>query len=171
MCYATCEYRVLYEGYERMKNYVLSIIASAIVCAVAIGLLGGKTASGKIVKLLCGILMAVTVISPLAKISFSNITNFFDTLSADAEYYVSEGKMAGQESINRIIKSQTEAYILDKATRMGLEVTVEVELDAGNHSIPGKVKIIGNVPPYAKTVLCTYIADNLGIAKENQQWT
>ncbi len=154
-----------------MRDYVISIIAAAIVCAVAIGLLGNKTASGQIVKLLCGILMAITVISPLAKISFHNITNYFDGLTANAEQYVSEGKMAGQESIDRIIKSQTEAYILDKANRMGLEVAVEVELDAGNHSIPGKVKITGHVPPYAKTVLCDYIADNLGIAKENQQWT
>lgn len=154
-----------------MKDYVISIIASAIVCAVAIGLLGGKTASGKIVKLLCGILMAVTIISSVAKISFRNITNYFNGLTADAEHYVTEGKVAGQESTERIIKAQTEAYILDKANRMGLEVTVEVELDAGNHSIPCKVKLTGDVPPYAKTVLCAYIADNLGIVKENQQWT
>ena len=53
---------------------------------------------------------------------------------------------------------------------MGLQITVEVELDDSNSSVPSKVRIIGNISPYAKEVMGMYIEEKLGIAKEYQQW-
>ena len=86
------------------------------------------------------------------------------------DVYVSEGKSMAANQVADIIKSQSEAYILDKANRMGLEISVEVELDNDNNSIPSSVCISGNISPYAKKVLSEYITDCLGIAKENQKW-
>lgn len=161
---------VFYEWNEIMKNYILSIIAAAFVCALAITVTNPKTAVGQIVKLLAGILMTVTIVAPLTDISFQNVTEYFSGLSAEADSFVDEGTNLYKDNVAGIIKSQTEAYILDKAERMGLEIAVEVELDVSNNSIPRAVTVFGALSPYAKETLGDYIADTLGISKENQEW-
>jgi len=153
-----------------MKDYVLSIIVAGVVCAITQSLLNKRTAVGKILRILTGILMVITVISPIADIRFLNITDYIDGLSLEVDAYVADGKTMAQESIGGIIKSQVEAYILDKATNMNLELAVEVELDDSNNSVPCGVTINGDASPYAKQVLQTYIAETLGIAKEKQMW-
>lgn len=153
-----------------MRSYILSIVAAAIVCAVAQGLLTKNTPTGRIVRLLCGILMAVTLITPLGKISFQGLTDYWDDLSYDAQEYVNEGTSMAENQMYDIIKSQSEAYILDKANRMGLQIAVEVELDDRNKNIPCGVVVSGTVSPYAREQLASYIEDTLGIAKENQKW-
>ena len=153
-----------------MKAYILSIVAAAVVSAIAKGLLGNKTMVGKFVSLLCGIFIVVTVISPLRNIGFSGIADYFDNLSVDAQIYVDEGKSVAENQTADIIKSQVEAYVLEKAADMGLEITVEVELDGSNGYVPCAVALSGKASPYAQAQLATYIEDTLGIAKEKQKW-
>ncbi len=153
-----------------MRSYIISVVSAAILCAVTRSLLNEKTAAGQIVKLLSGLLMTVTVISPLINVTFDNIADYFDGLSIEANTYVANGEAAAQNTIAGIIKSQTEAYILDKANRMGLEIAVEVELNEDDNSIPCGVRIAGALSPYAKEVMSEYMEDMLGIAKENQKW-
>ena len=154
-----------------MREYILNIMIAAIFCAVASTLLSQKSAVGQIVKMLCGILLVVTAITPLVNISFRHITDYIEGLTIDANAYVSDGSLVMQEQINAIIKEETEAYILDKANQMGLQIAVEVVLDENNHSIPSYVTVTGTISPYTKEVLSGYIANTLGIAKENQKWT
>ena len=153
-----------------MKGYILRVICAGIICAITGNLLKGKTALTQLVRLLCGILMLITVISPLGNLSFQGVSNYWNSLTVDASEYTKQGESMAHDSIAGIIKPQLEAYILDKASRMGLEIAVEVELDAGNHSLPRGVQISGNLSPYAKEVLSSYITDTLGIAKEQQRW-
>jgi len=153
-----------------LKEYVLRIVAAAIVCAVARGFLGKKTATGRITALLSGIFMAAAVITPLGNIHFYGVSDFWDDLSVDAKKYVTEGTTNAEKQRLNIIKSQCEAYILDKANRMGLQIAVEVELDGYNGNIPCGAVISGNVSPYAREQLGAYIEDTLGIAKEKQEW-
>ena len=68
-----------------------------------------------------------------------------------------------------IIKAETEAYILDKASQLNVELSVEVTIDEEN--IPTAVTLSGEVSPYARRQLQEIIESDLGIAKENQRWT
>ena len=153
-----------------MKGYILSIVAAAIVCAAARSLLTEKTAAGQLLRLLTGVLLAVTILKPLTSISFRHIPDYFDGITAEGQAFAQQGESYFQQNLTGIIIQQTEAYILDKANRMGLEISVEVELDNENNSIPCGVCISGNLSPYAKSVLSDYIVDSLGIPKENQRW-
>lgn len=173
MRFASCESGMLYERnvlMGRISDYILRIIAAAIVCCVIKSLIKEKTATGRMVNLLCGILMTITLLSPIKDISFQSITSFYNNISLDASQYVNDGKMAARESVANIIKSQTETYILDKAKSLGLQIAVEVELDDSNNSVPCGALITGTASPYAKGVLETYIQEQLGIPKENQRW-
>ena len=149
---------------------MLRIVSVAILCAVARALLDKKTAIGRIAGLVSGILMAITVIAPIGNITFNGISDFWDDISDDANKYILEGTSMAEKQETDIIKSQSEAYILDKANRMGLQIAVEVELDGHNGNIPCGVIISGNVSPYGQTQLGSYIEDTLGIAKEKQIW-
>ena len=42
-----------------IKNYLLAIVAAAIICSVTKALLDGKSAIGRVVQILGGILLAV----------------------------------------------------------------------------------------------------------------
>lgn len=154
-----------------MKGYILSVIVAAILCAVVRALLSEQTATGRVVQLLSGVLMAVTVVAPLVNISFDRLGNYFAFVTNQSETYISEGEVAAHEKLSAVIKDQTETYILDKATRMGLSISVEVELDDSNHSVPCGATVTGTVSPYAREVMSSFMEDTLGIAKENQKWT
>ncbi len=153
-----------------MKSYILSIVIAAMICAATNILLPPKSSAGQIVKLLSGILLLLTVISPLTNISFQYISDYLQGISTSADCFVEEGQATAQEEINKIIKGKTEAYILDKAKQMGLQIAVEVALDEDNHSIPSVVKVTGSLSPYSKEILSGYIENTLGIAKEKQIW-
>ena len=153
-----------------MKNYIFSIIAAGIICSVINSLLNDKNTIGTIVKLLSGIFMCLTILSPVTHISFSNIERYFGDLSLDADIYADAGIAHSKTEISSIIKSQSEAYILDKANSMGLDIGVEVELDDENNFIPYAITINGPVSPYIKELLGDYIENHLGITKENQRW-
>ena len=154
-----------------MKGYILSVVSVAIICAIVRSLLGGTSTTGRIVNLICGILMAVTVVAPLKDISFDMVGSFWNGVRYDAQKYVSEGTLMAENEISHIIKSQCEAYILDKANRMGLQITVEVELDENDRNTPCGVIVSGSVSPYAREQLSSYIEDTLGVCRENQKWT
>ena len=153
-----------------MREYVLSIIAAALLSTVVKALIGEKNVTGKIAALLCSVLVAVTLIAPLKNIRFQNITSYLSELNSDADNYIRQGVSAADKSIADIIKSQAEAYILDKADQMGLCITVEVELDETNDNIPDRVTIQGNVSPYTKEVFSNFLQEELGIEKGKQQW-
>lgn len=170
----TDQYCVFYERnglMDGVRGYVLRIVIAAIICAVVKSLLNEKTAIGQIANLLCGILMAITIIAPLVNISFRNITGYLDDISISADTYIEDGKTFAQDSMSAIIITNTKAYILDKAKSMGLQIEVEVELDAINNTVPCGITIHGAVSPYAREVMCAYIEETLGIAKEYQKWT
>jgi len=154
-----------------VKSYIVRIIVAAVVCGITRSLIKEKTVTGKMVNLLSGLLMTITILSPLTNISFQNIAHLYGNITLDADTYVDEGKTYAQGMTTGIIKSQTEAYILDKANNLGLQIAVEVELDDSNNSIPCGVVITGAASPYAKRVLESYMQEQLGIPKENQKWS
>lgn len=153
-----------------MKNYVISIVACAIICSIACSLFDSKGSTGKMIKILTGILMTATILIPLKNFDSYKISGYFNFASMEANEYVEEGKKDFRNNVNDIIKSQTEAYILDKANSMELDISVEVELSDEN-SVPCGIRVTGSVAPYEKNILSDYIEETLGIPKENQKWT
>lgn len=154
---------------EKIGGYILSIVAAAALCALSGALLEENTAVGKLGKQIAGLLLTVTVISPLTNVHFRDIGQYLEDLDLEAEAYADYGEESAGEEMGTIIKSRVEAYILDKASAMDLDIAVGVELGE-NDMAPYAVTVNGAVSPYAKEVLAGYMESNLGIARENQQW-
>ena len=155
---------------SNIKGYLLSIIAAAIICAITNALLHKKSAYAALAKLITGVFLTVTIVAPWKDFRFDFITEYTEDVSNAAAAAANVGTESAQQAIGEIIKSKTEAYILDKAVSMGLNIEVEVTLDSSDPPLPQRVTIKGAVSPYAKEKLTKCIAENLAIPEEEQLW-
>lgn len=152
---------------DLIRHYILAITAAAIFCGIVTSLLEGKGSIAALGKLICGVFMAMVVVSPLLHMNLDGWDDWISRLSFDAEAAAEEGENMAEDMRTAIIKERTEAYILDKAEALEVSVQVDVTVKDG---IPAEVRLTGDVSPYAKGKLAAYISEELGIPKENQQW-
>ena len=153
------------------KDYLIQIVCAAILCVIATELVPGKTVSAKLIRILCSLYLTICVISPFVNISFSDFSEYIEQFDINAAGAVEEGKKNSAVQTAAIIKANTESYILDKATSLGVTIQVEVELSDTDKQTPNKVVLVGDVSPYNKLKLQQIIKDDLGIPEENQFWT
>ena len=154
-----------------MRQYLLSLIASALLCSVVYGLLDKKSGYFPIIKLICGLFISITAIAPLTNISIPDISGYIGNTKFDANQFINEGQTATYESMASIITANLESYILDVANEIGADIQTEIILDELTPPSPRSIKIIGNVSPYKKQQLQQIIEKQLGIPEEYQIWT
>ena len=83
---------------EGIRTYIVSVVAAAIVCAVAKLLIDQKSASGAVVKLIAGLLLTVTVIGPVTNIQFLDISKDIEDLTLSADVVVDTGTAYAAEN-------------------------------------------------------------------------
>lgn len=153
---------------EALRQYIVSVVAGACICGIAIGLLPEGRAR-QLLKLLCGMILAVTVLGPLSRFDPDSFSLLDDIFSDTAAQTAALGEAYSENLFRKRIKEETAAYILDKAKDLGVKITAEVGLnDVG---IPALVRISGDISPYNRELLEDFISRTLGITKENQLWT
>lgn len=150
--------------------YILRLVAAAVICGIISGIVGTKGALASTVKLMAGLFLCFTIISPFLKLNMTNFTDYLDDLQVSGEGIVADGELAAKKELEAIIKSETQAYILDKAVAYGAELTVAVSVDMSGLPTPSGVQLSGEISPYGKTQLQEMIARDLGIAREAQVW-
>lgn len=155
---------------EDIRQYIFSVIAASLLCAIVNTLLGKRGTIGAAIKMLTSLLVTITALSPLITLQLSNFSYFFEEINGNATAVAEEGSQMAKEASAVIIKQNTEAYILDKAASLGVTIEVEVKLDSTNMLIPELIYIQGNVSPYIKECLIQYIVNDLAIPEEKQIW-
>lgn len=156
---------------EFLRQYLLRIVAAALLGGMVRALLPKEGTVGAMTRLMTGLLLTAVVIAPLTKISLDSWQDFFLDLDTDAQAAVAQGEAATRDSLQAIIKSRVEAYILDKADSFGATLTVEVTMDEGTPPLPAQVRLGGSISPYGRAELETCMQEELGIAKEQIIWT
>jgi len=109
-------------------KYILSVGLAAILAGILNGFTDGKSSLGALTRMVCGMFLALTVISPFHDLNMTYITSFAQSFDEAAEASVSYGETIADQAVRDIIKQETEAYILDKAGLYQLKLDVEVEL-------------------------------------------
>ena len=155
---------------EQIKQYLVSVLASAILCSIIIRIVDKQNVTVVIVKMSASVLLTVTLFAPLLKLQFNELSTWIDAYKAEANLLVSDGMLAATKEKSSIIKERVETYILDKATSYGIEIRVNIEFSDSNALLPDQVVIEGAASPYAKQRLQKTIADDLGIPLEKQIW-
>ena len=155
---------------DAIRNYILSLLCVSVVCAILRCLIDEKSGSGKIIKMLCGIVLAVTAVSPLIQVKISDLDNYFENISIHSRELTQRGEDGSTREMATIISERTEAYILEKASAYDCSLNIEVILTEDTIPQPVAVDITGTVSPYVRSKLMQIIETDLGIPKEKQQW-
>ena len=151
-----------------LGEYIVSLTSAALLCSIILSLLKDGSAKG-IVRLACGVFLTITAFSPMVDIQLPSLEDLFAAYHADSELAASYGEDMVMEARKEIIKEKVEAYLLDKAKGMGLSIQAEVLLD--EEDIPCSVHIWPEPDIRNKEQLTQIITTDLGISKENLQWS
>ena len=152
-----------------IRQYFLSVICVVVLCGLMQLLLPSGTA-GALLKLICGLLVMITVVRPLLQDRFFQWDLALENIHREQELAIWEGENYSRESLRKIIMEKTQAYILNKASELGADITVELELSRDSPYLPKKVTLFGTITPYAKQQMAEFMESELGIAKEDQRW-
>lgn len=154
---------------EHIREYLISVTAAALLCGIIQSMAGEKGRSAGILRLVCGIFLALTVIRPVARIQLREFSLMTSEITEQAQAAAAEGEDYAKRALSRHISEQTEAYILDKAKTYGAEISAEITV-AGEQPVPVAVAIRGQFSPYARRQLCELIESELNIPEEDQTW-
>ena len=155
---------------DGIREYLISVTAAAVLCGILKSLMGEKGNSASLVRLICGIFLALTVIRPLKELTLTDISLLPSGLMAEARATSGEGVDYTRQTKADLIKQQCEAYILDKAQTLGAGIQVEIRISEDGEPIPVASMITGNLSPYAKNQLSSTLEKDLGISQEDQKW-
>lgn len=155
---------------ESIREYLLSVICAAAICSIALALSDKNCTTGKLIKLISGMIMIAVTISPLANIQLENLSAHISSLQIDGKEAVSVGEDYASKRRKEIITEKVQAYIMDKARALNADISVEVELNEEEGFIPASVKITGSISPYCRSILSQDIRQNLGVPEEDQIW-
>ena len=151
-----------------LPSYILSISATAMLCTLAIQIVGQKGTSSVVIQMVCGMLIAFSVIKPLGQISLPNVQEYANSLDKKVSAAVETGVNQTKELINLRITESTVSYVQSKASELGASLSVRISLD--QNSIPVQIELTGKIAPNAKSVLEEIIQTDFGIRKEDQIW-
>lgn len=152
---------------ERISQYIVSIVTAAAICSIVKFITGRKF--NPIIKMICGLFLLVTILAPVVHMDFSFTDLICNDEYVDVQNILAQSKADVAVSVSSIIKEETEAYILNKAKDLGLDINIEIVLDESNQ-IPERVILSGYVSPYPKEQLSHYIENTLAIPGANQEW-
>lgn len=152
---------------EEIRQYLYSVSAAALICWCVSSFISRQGYISKILKLLCGIFLTVTIIKPITDVRFDDLTAVINRLSVDAEIAAFNGEDMAIEEMENIIKQNIKAYIINKANALDAVLEIEVILE---NMVPAAVTIYGEYSPFAKNSLSNMIAQDLGIPEEAQKW-
>ena len=152
---------------EAIRDYLLSVTAAALICGIVNSLSENNGSVSGMLKLLCGLFLAAVVLKPAVDIKLKDIYAITDRLEIDSRQVIASGEEIADEEMKRIIKEKSEAYILDKAKALGMEIDAEIILE---DLVPARVIVTGNLSPFAKSSLSASITQELAIPPEEQIW-
>lgn len=155
---------------ELVRDYVLSVVAAAIISTLALTVTNKNRTYSSVIRLLVGVFLSVTIVAPLAKIKFHEVSMQLNSISDSGREYVTKGCAISHSATADIISEQVAEYVLNKAEELGISVDVSVIMSNENELKPQSIHIRGTTTPYAKAKLENILENELEIAEENQIW-
>lgn len=150
-------------------QYCLKIVSVTVLCGL-VQLLFSQSSVGGMIKAVTGLMVTVTVLSPCLDRTDFRWNMAFEDITLQSALAIETGESAANSALTQSIQEQTRTYILNKASELGAELTVEVELLEESPYTPCGIRLAGTVSPYVKEKLADYLYRELGIPEEEQTW-
>ena len=115
--------------------------------------------------------MLLLALTPLAELDYDSLAEAISRLELEKEEARTGIEIQNQELVASIISGRVQTYILDKASSLGMQISVELEMETRAATpYPSGVTIRGTVTPAQKQQLQTYLEQTFAIAPERQVW-
>lgn len=152
---------------HRIGVYAVSLIAASMICAVLQALMpaGGRK---QILRIICGVFLLLTLLTPLSGVRLPDLSDYLAGFRSEGEAAAAVGQEMALTERQELIILGLQSYILDKAAALGFEPEVSITLDP--EGVPTAVTLEGSFTPSQQEALRAVLQDDLGIAKEDQQW-
>ena len=154
---------------EGIRGYFLAIVAACMLAVLACALLKNSKMQ-RITKFIAGILILLTVATPLLRIDTAALAERISELGRGSRFDTQEISKDYQAMLRALVKKNTQTYIEDKAQELGGIIQAEVTVGNGEYPAPEHVVLTGTMTPEQAQALESYIADSLGIPPEQQEW-
>ena len=154
---------------DGIRGYFLAIVAACMLAVLACALLKNSKIQ-RITKFIAGILILLTVATPLLRIDTAELAERINELGRGSRFDTQEISKDYQTMLRALVKKNTQTYIEDKAQELGGIIQAEVTVGNGEYPAPEHVVLTGTMTPEQAQALESYIADSLGIPPEQQEW-
>lgn len=154
-------------------DWIRSIAAAALIASLAMAL----TPKGKVqrvLKVVCGVLLIIAIISPLTDGGTENISVDLAEYRAKADKIADTAEENDMNLSRGIIEREFEEYILDKASEIGVflqSADVTVEWGTDGYWYPCEVTLEGEITTGDRNRLSAVIESELGIPTDRQNWS
>ena len=155
---------------DGLRQYLVSVLSAAIICAIIIKISGKKQLSGNMVRLVAAVFLSITVIAPILNLNMPDFTDIFNMTNQDGTQIAGQASNEALQETASIIKDRTKAYIEKKAESYGADIDATITITEPTSLVPDGITIKGNVSPYIRTILSSIISEDLGIPEDKQKW-
>ena len=152
---------------EAVRVWLTSVVLVSVLLSAAQSLIPPGTVR-KAAGFTGGLILLLVLLRPVLGADLEHLELDFDHYQAAVEERQEELADTQTEAMASIIAEQTEAYILDKAGELGLEVTVRVETRTEGNGIP--VPWSAELTGSWSQALASALETELGIPAERQVW-
>ena len=150
-----------------MKAWLLGIVLTSL----ASGLARQLAPEGKeqaMVRLVRGLLLALAILRPLAGQSWEKLDLDTSALRLQETELADAYRKIQQDALSAIIAEKTEAYICDKANRLGLSCTAAVAVSPAEGGVPLPESAVIYGAYSGELAAC--LEEEVGIPAEKQIW-
>ncbi|MBE6958535.1 MAG: hypothetical protein E7447_05230 [Ruminococcaceae bacterium] len=156
---------------ESIREYLIGVIAAALLCGLVSQLIEPKGTVGIAVKLVAGFLMLLAVLRPWVELRPEGLFRLAEDFAADGSSYVTQGQQLANDFYRDGIRKRLTAYIVDEAKTYGCDLSVEVFLTDDDIPKPHQICLSGDISPYARQALTNSLIEKLGLTREDLIWT
>lgn len=150
-----------------VREWLLSVVVVSLLLGVAEQLIP-EGSIRKIAGFTGGLILLLTLLQPVLRTDLGRLRLERSDYGEAIAQRQKELTQQSDKELATLIARRTEAYISDKATQLGLEISVHVRTETGADGVPypAEAEVRG---PQSED-LATYIEQELGIPPERQVW-
>ncbi|MGI5963619.1 MAG: hypothetical protein ACOX7N_07905 [Lawsonibacter sp.] len=154
-----------------IKEWLLAIFAACVVCAIGERLMPEGPVK-RVGVLVCGLVLLCAILSGVGTLNLEEGQAWVEESFTQLAQGKQELKEQVDEGMKSIIEEQFAAYIVDKATEMGLTCQAEVICrDTGEGIyVPDSTQVMGTFSEEEYSRLMECICTDLGVPEERQSY-
>jgi len=150
------------------RQYITSIIAASVLCGVVSSFVKSD-AQRQSIRLLCGICLIITVISPLRGVETIDFASIYREIRDNMKEYTEAGSELSRDEYRIAVKDQAERYVEEIGNSRNILLDAEIYLDEETF-LPVRITVYGMLSEEDKAEIGGKIQSELGIRLEDQMW-